>query len=595
MVDHPHHVFNSPSKSSFDLYDVEVINENKFNNEIINNKGLIIVIDLRSNDDFLDYHYPTYSINIPYDSDFSSLETLSNINDLSFFLQFVDNKNKELKNVIKRMKRYYIVIVTSNDNITKKQLSNIYYKNNNSFILSNKDLSVIKGLMIYKTLIKLKIREMSFFCGAYKRFIEEYKELAVYHFEKMKFFNEPYPSTIINGKLYVGDQSHVSDLEKLRLLKITHIINVTQHIPNYYCDNIKYLTIPIEDTDKYCIASHFRDAFNFIDEAIYGINVANDTNNSSNKSNDSNKDINDSIKIMNKMLHYSTNNSSGDILNKDQSNTINKEFSYFEQKDIINDNNNNDDNDDNQQENELYNDDMKLEQSSSRSVTFFNSKEKSNQNEILHIHSKPENIDQVENVDVSDKLLSKSGSFYNAQSTNNNSMNVIKSNLNSINNINVVNKFKVDVNKNNNNNNNSNNQVIEENNENSAYDIKQQNYFNDSDSIETINEEIDLLQENLKKYPCSFHIQNEILQLKAKKLLIETKSNNNNRVLIHCSLGVSRSPSIAVMYLMKKFKLHFQLAIDLVKYQRNKSCPQQSFMIELEQFEKQNFDFKQQI
>ena len=32
---------------------------------------------------------------------------------------------------------------------------------------------------------------------------------------------------------------------------------------------------------------------------------------------------------------------------------------------------------------------------------------------------------------------------------------------------------------------------------------------------------------------------------------------NNNRVLIHCSLGVSRSASFVILYLMKKFTINF--------------------------------------
>jgi len=53
------------------------------------------------------------------------------------------------------------------------------------------------------------------------------------------------------------------------------------------------------------------------------------------------------------------------------------------------------------------------------------------------------------------------------------------------------------------------------------------------------------------------------LQLKNKlcQLLIKyhfsTVENNANRVLIHCSMGVSRSPALAIMYLMKKMNLSF--------------------------------------
>jgi protein tyrosine phosphatase len=32
---------------------------------------------------------------------------------------------------------------------------------------------------------------------------------------------------------------------------------------------------------------------------------------------------------------------------------------------------------------------------------------------------------------------------------------------------------------------------------------------------------------------------------------------NNNRVLVHCAMGISRSASIVIMYLMKRFNISF--------------------------------------
>lgn len=52
------------------------------------------------------------------------------------------------------------------------------------------------------------------------------------------------------------------------------------------------------------------------------------------------------------------------------------------------------------------------------------------------------------------------------------------------------------------------------------------------------------------------------LQIKNKlcQLLIKadySNCNKNNRILIHCSMGVSRSTALVIMYLMKKIKLSF--------------------------------------
>lgn len=47
----------------------------------------------------------------------------------------------------------------------------------------------------------------------------------------------------------------------------------------------------------------------------------------------------------------------------------------------------------------------------------------------------------------------------------------------------------------------------------------------------------------------------EIIQKAFKKEYLHTM--NKNRILIHCSLGVSRSSTVAIMYIMKKFQLNY--------------------------------------
>lgn len=83
--------------------------------------------------------------------------------------------------------------------------------------------------------------------------------------------------------------------------------------------------------------------------------------------------------------------------------------------------------------------------------------------------------------------------------------------------------------------------------------------------------------------------RNKIIQLVFKNYFSKTKSNA--RILIHCSLGMSRSPTIAIMYLMKKFRLPFDDAYSLILMHREKSAPIDSFLDELRDFEKADFEF----
>ena len=48
-------------------------------------------------------------------------------------------------------------------------------------------------------------------------------------------------------------------------------------------------------------------------------------------------------------------------------------------------------------------------------------------------------------------------------------------------------------------------------------------------------------------------------------------------MLIHCAYGVSRSPSIVIAYLMKKYKIDFDEAEHFVKRKRPEIRPNEGF------------------
>jgi len=65
----------------------------------------------------------------------------------------------------------------------------------------------------------------------------------------------------------------------------------------------------------------------------------------------------------------------------------------------------------------------------------------------------------------------------------------------------------------------------------------------------------------------------------------------NNNVLVHCAMGKSRSATIIIMYLMKKFSWGFEKAFAFVKRKRDAICPNDGFVQRLQEFEKNQLAF----
>jgi protein-tyrosine phosphatase len=69
------------------------------------------------------------------------------------------------------------------------------------------------------------------------------------------------------------------------------------------------------------------------------------------------------------------------------------------------------------------------------------------------------------------------------------------------------------------------------------------------------------------------------------------RSQNNNKVFVHCAMGMSRSATCVMMFLMKRFCLSMDDALSLVKHRREKIDPNEGFMSKLRQFEADNLKF----
>lgn len=68
---------------------------------------------------------------------------------------------------------------------------------------------------------------------------------------------------------------------------------------------------------------------------------------------------------------------------------------------------------------------------------------------------------------------------------------------------------------------------------------------------------------------------------------INKETGNKNVVLVHCAMGVSRSASSVIMYIMKKFGISYDNALRYVQKRRVKVDPNSGFEKQLLDFEKQ--------
>lgn len=70
---------------------------------------------------------------------------------------------------------------------------------------------------------------------------------------------------------------------------------------------------------------------------------------------------------------------------------------------------------------------------------------------------------------------------------------------------------------------------------------------------------------------------------------IENAKSTNGRVYVHCLAGISRSTSIVIAYLMNSQKIYYKQAFNFVKEKRPNVKPNQGFVMQLREFEKELF------
>ena len=94
---------------------------------------------------------------------------------------------------------------------------------------------------------------------------------------------------------------------------------------------------------------------------------------------------------------------------------------------------------------------------------------------------------------------------------------------------------------------------------------------------------MDSEDENISRF---FRIAYEFIE----EAMHENQSGSNNVVLVHCALGVSRSATIVIMFLMRTFGMSLQDSLNFLKSHRNQVDPNPGFIKQLEDF--YNFKYK---
>lgn len=75
------------------------------------------------------------------------------------------------------------------------------------------------------------------------------------------------PASKIEEYLYLGSEWNASNLEELRHNGITHILNVTREIDNFFPGAFQYMNIRVYDEEITDLMKHFNSTYSFIKTA----------------------------------------------------------------------------------------------------------------------------------------------------------------------------------------------------------------------------------------------------------------------------------------------------------------------------------------
>lgn len=192
------------------------------------------------------------------------------------------------KQSFKRRKRMIVFIVAHRTCTTHifEQLHELFDKEKATELkhkyTSEDILATRNSVLLYTALKKEKTREVYICRNSFNAIQGKYPFMC--KFVGSSLYLDPknshgYPSEIIDRRLYLGDKTHACNKTIMHNLGITHILNISNDIPNTFEEsklfNIKYQKINIEDSKEVPIDLSFTLAYDFIENAISKKKTAN--------------------------------------------------------------------------------------------------------------------------------------------------------------------------------------------------------------------------------------------------------------------------------------------------------------------------------
>jgi len=190
----------------------------------------------------------------------------------------VVSENGFSRNFVHEMKR--LAAVDEHEdyfNVSEEKIQELLYRTLED---SEERESIRNGLEIFKILKKDKVRELFIVLEGEAEFFSKYPYMNMARRPEpvamelssgrcFSVYDNELPHDILDGKLFLGSFNQSEKYELVQNLKITHILNITFECDNCHEDKgVKYLKISILDEPDKNIHEFFREAYEFINDAL---------------------------------------------------------------------------------------------------------------------------------------------------------------------------------------------------------------------------------------------------------------------------------------------------------------------------------------